>query len=297
MAILAAVFAACAAFVGAYSLVTPGPRRGLTSRLERFDRADSLNRDDVLALPFAVRVGIPVAGRVKGWLSNILPASIVAKLEKQLLVAGEPLSLHAFLALQLAVVGATTLGALAGLTAVPAGLPSLAVAGGAVIVALLPIVWLSSRVSERKEAILRALPDAIDLIVTTVEAGLAIDGALAEVGAETPGPLGRELRMTVRETTLGRSRRDALLRLIERTEVAELRTFVQALIQAEQTGIPIGQVLRTQAAQVRLKRRQQAEVQAQRAPVKMVLVLVTMVLPAMLLFVLGPALLRISDVI
>ncbi len=297
MPVLAAVFAALAAFVGAYSLVTPGPRRGLASRLGRFDRTDAHDRADVLALPFAQRVGIPVTSRVRGWLSNILPATIVARIEKQLLVAGEPLSLYAFLGVQLAAIGAAVLGALAGLAAVPAGLGSVGVAGSAVVVALLPVLWLSSRVSERKQAILRSLPDAIDLIVTTVEAGLGIDGALAEVGAETPGPLGLELRMTVRETTLGRSRREALLRLIERTEVAELRTFVQALIQAEQTGIPIGQVLRTQAAQVRLKRRQQAEVQAQRAPVKMVLVLVTMVLPAMLLFVLGPALLRISDVI
>jgi len=99
----------------------------------------------------------------------------------------------------------------------------------------------------------------------------------------------------VRETTLGRSRRDALQRLIERTEVPELKTFVQSLIQAEQTGIPIGQVLRTQAEQVRLKKRQRAEVQAQRAPVKMVVVLVTMVLPSMLLLVMGPAVMRMAD--
>ena len=131
--------------------------------------------------------------------------------------------------------------------------------------------------------------------MTTVEAGLGLDAALSEVGHETEGPLGEELRLTVRETTLGRSRRDALTRLIERTDVPELKTFVQAVIQAEQTGIPVGQVLRTQAAQIRLKKRQRAEAEAQRAPVKMVVVLALLVLPAMLLMVIGPAGIRMTE--
>ena len=165
----------------------------------------------------------------------------------------------------------------------------------ALLMALVPLYWLRIKFSARKRALVKAFPDAVDLIVTSVEAGLGIEAALSEVGNETRGPLGDELRMAVRETTLGRSRRDSLQRLVDRTGVPEIKAFVQSLIQAEQTGIPIGQVLRTQAGQVRLKRRQRAEADAQRAPIKMILVLVVFVLPSMLLMVMGPAIMRIGD--
>jgi tight adherence protein C len=164
-----------------------------------------------------------------------------------------------------------------------------------VLLAVVPLYWLRIRVAARKRAILKALPDAVDLVVTTVEAGMSIDGALAEVGSETGGPLGDELRLAVRETALGRSRREALLRVVDRTDVPDLRTFIQSIVQAEQTGIPVGQVLRTQADQLRLKKRQRAEAEAQRAPIKMIVVLVTMVLPSMLIMVMGPALIRMAD--
>ena len=101
--------------------------------------------------------------------------------------------------------------------------------------------------------------------------------------------------MAVREATLGRSRRDALTNVIERTQVLELKTFLQSLIQAEQAGLPIGRVLRTQASQIRLHRRQRAEADAQRAPIKMVIVLVLFVLPAMILTVVGPAFIRMAE--
>jgi tight adherence protein C len=234
---------------------------------------------------------------MRGVSSAVLPNSIVDSLQEKLIQAGEPISVQAFLVAELVAIGAGVLWVLFGLAAGPSGLAFLAVFGGGALIALLPIYWLRIRVGMRKKAILKALPDAVDLIVTTVEAGLAIDAALAEVGHETKGPLGEELRLTMRETTLGRSRRDALLRLIERTHVAELKTFVQSIIQAEQTGIPVGQVLRTQAAQIRLKKRQAAEAEAQRAPVKMVVVLVVLVLPSMLLMVMGPAIMRMGDAI
>ena len=115
------------------------------------------------------------------------------------------------------------------------------------------------------------------------------------LGAKRRGRSAKSLRLAIRESTLGSSRRDALQRLVERTGVPDLRTFVQAILQAEQTGIPLGPVLRVQAEQIRLKKRQRAETDAQRAPVKMVLVLVLLVLPAMLLTVMGPALMRLGD--
>jgi tight adherence protein C len=216
-------------------------------------------------------------------------------LEQKLLVAGNPVSLHAFIVAQVIAVGAAIFVAFYVISQQPP-LPGL-LAGffATLVVGLLPIYWLRIRLLARKKAILKALPDAVDLIVTTVEAGMSLDGALAEVGGQTRGPLGEELKLAIRETALGRGRRDALQRMIDRTEVPELKTFIQSIIQAEQTGIPIGQVLRTQAQQVRLKKRQRAEAEAQRAPVKMVVVLVTMVLPSMLLMVMGPALIRMAE--
>lgn len=295
MIVFAAISAALAVFVGVYTLASPGRARAVTSRLDRLEREPQTDREAVLAAPFVSRVGVPMARRIQWVLGLLLPTSIVSSFERRLVLAGEPISLHAFLTFQAAMIGAAVVLAVAALSAGVSGLALLAVMGAAVIIGITPVYWLRLRVAGRKKALLKALPDAVDLIVTSVEAGLAIDGALAEVGRETQGPLGEELRLTVRETTLGRSRRDALQRFIDRTQVAEIKTFIQSLIQAEQTGIPIGQVLRTQAAQVRLKKRQRAEAEAQRAPVKMVVVLVLLVLPSMLLMVMGPAIMRMSD--
>jgi tight adherence protein C len=294
MIVLAAICAAAAAFVAVYTLVTPGQGRAVPNRLNRLDRQVQPGREEVLAEPFSARVGIPVLTRIRDGFARMLPSSLVSALESKLMIAGEPASLQALLTIQLC---AALAGAFIVISGVAAGGPALRIVATIALglfVAVLPLYWLRLRLGARKKALLKALPDAVDLIVTTVEAGLGLDAALAEVGRETRGPLGEELRLTVRETTLGRSRRDALNRLIERTQLPELRTFVQSVIQAEQTGIPIGQVLRTQAAQIRLKKRQRAETEAQRAPVKMVMVLALLVLPAMLLLVIGPALIRMN---
>ena len=295
MELIAAITAALAVFVGVFTLVTPGRPASMTNRLDRLERGERSDRESQLATPFATRVTKPILGRARRGASAVLPASVVSAIERRILVAGDPISLHAFLSVQLAFVcGALFLWFLA-LSAGPSGVQLVVALVGPPALMLLPLWWLRLRMLGRQKLLVKALPDAVDLIVTTVEAGLAIDAALAEVGRETDGPLGEELRLTVRETTLGRSRRDALTRLIERTQVPELKTFVQSLIQAEQSGIPIGQVLRTQADQVRLKKRQRAEAQAQRAPVKMVVVLVTLVLPSMLLLVMGPAIMRMAE--
>ncbi|GMV86193.1 MAG: hypothetical protein AMXMBFR80_20480 [Dehalococcoidia bacterium] len=294
MVLLAVLCGAAAAFIGAYSLF--GATNGaLPERLNRLERGGLKDRPDLLAEPFTARVGVPLAQRARAMLMRLLPGSWVSGIEHRLMLAGDPLSLHAMLTVQLVAVGAGVFVAFAGVIAGGPAPQLAATLVAALGLAVMPLYWLRIRVSARKRALLKALPDAVDLIVTTVEAGLGIDAALSEVGHETRGPLGEELRLTVRETTLGRSRRDALTRLIQRTDVPELKSFVQAVIQAEQTGIPIGQVLRTQAAQIRLKKRQRAEAEAQRAPVKMVVVLALLVLPAMLLMVIGPAGIRMTD--
>ncbi len=294
MELLAALAAAAAVFIAVYTLASPARPRSFAARLDRLERGNISDREAVLARPFTQRVGVPLFTRLKDSAGKLLPHSVVAGFERRLMLAGDPISVHAFTAVEVGALGAAALLALLSLARADEPIFMAAMLGGALILALMPIYWLRIKVSQRKAALFKALPDAVDLIVTTVEAGLAIDASLAEVGHETQGPLGDELRLAVRETTLGRTRRDALLRLNDRTQVPELRTFIQSIIQAEQTGIPLGQVLRTQAAQIRLRRRQRAEAQAQRAPVKMVLVLVLLVLPTMLMMVMGPALMRLN---
>ena len=126
---------------------------------------------------------------------------------------------------------------------------------------------------------------------------MSIDGALAKVSTQSIGPLADELRFTIREVTLGRARQDALMSLVSRVEVPELRSFVQAIVHAQNTGVPLGQVLRTQAAEIRLKKRQRAEEAARKAPVKVLVVLIFFIMPALLLTLLGPAVIRAGNLV
>lgn len=295
MALFAGFVAALAVFVGITSLIARKRPDVAALRMEQWDRAGRMDREALLEIPFSERVGSPLARNVRRAFSRVLPTSMVSSLERRLLIAGEPMSLHALITMQLVCVALAAVLTISTITSGATGLRLFATLAFAALMVLLPLYWLRIKTAARKRALLKAFPDAVDLIVTTVEAGLGIDAALYEVGHETRGPLGDELRLAVRETTLGRSRRESLQRLVDRTQVPEIKAFVQSLIQAEQTGIPIGQVLRTQAGQVRLHKRQRAEADAQRAPVKMVVVLAVLVLPSMLLLVMGPAIMRMAD--
>jgi len=297
MVLLASLGATLTIFVGLSAMIGRGRSRRIDGRLDAYDRAARPGREGALALPFSTRIGWPFLHSAMALVRRLLPASAVASIERQLVLAGDPLSLYAYVAVSFAFLAAAVMVVVAGLSLDITTAGRVGIDGAAGLVAASPSFWLRMRVAARSHALLRALPDAVDLIVTTVEAGLAIDAALADVGHQVQGPLGEELQLAIRETALGRSRRDALQRLADRTPVAELKTFVQSVIQAEETGIPIGQVLRAQAAQVRLRKRQRAEAEAQRAPVKMVVVLVTLVLPSMILLVVGPAVMRMRDMI
>jgi len=155
--------------------------------------------------------------------------------------------------------------------------------------AYLPKMWLGGRVKGRQKAIGKSLPDAFDLIVTCVEAGLGLEAALARVAEKTPGPFGEELAICLREVSLGKLRREALKELAERTGVPDLTGFINAVVQAESMGTSIGTVLRVQAEQMRMKRRQRAEQQAHAAPVKMMFPLVLCLFPTLFIVILGPA--------
>jgi tight adherence protein C len=141
--------------------------------------------------------------------------------------------------------------------------------------------------------IIKQLPDSFDLITTCVEAGLGLDAALARVAEKVEGPFAQELRRTLREISLGKMRREAMRELAERTDVQDLTTFVNAVIQAEQMGSSIGSVLRVQSEQLRVRRRQRAEEAAYKAPIKMLFPLVLCIFPTLFIVILGPAVITI----
>ena len=160
---------------------------------------------------------------------------------------------------------------------------------------MLPQMWLKSRVTARQNAIIKSLPDAFDLITTCVEAGLGLDAALSRVAEKVEGPFADELTRTLRDIGLGKQRSLALKELGDRTEVPDLVTFVNAVIQAERMGSSVGTVLRVQSDQLRVRRRQRAEEQAYKAPVKMIFPLILCIFPTLFIVILGPAVITIMN--
>lgn len=243
------------------------------------------------------RVFAPLAGSLGRKLEQLLPTSWVRRIERQLISAGEPVTLKGFLTAAFLTEAVLLL---FGLTILSAGnLQSIkgiiALVAAAGLGLYLPKMWLNSRVRGRQKIILKSLPDAFDLVTTCVEAGLGLDAALSRVAEKEEGPFGEELTITLREISLGKLRRDALKELSERCGIEDLTTFVNAVIQAESMGTSIATVLRVQAEQLRMRRRQRAEQLAQQAPVKMIFPLVLCIFPTLFIVILGPAALSVYD--
>ena len=162
-----------------------------------------------------------------------------------------------------------------------------------VVAYFLPELLLHSRGQERSQRIAQQLPDTLDQMTIAVEAGLGFDSAMARAGKNGKGPLAEELIRTLQDIQVGQSRRQAYESLAARTAVPDLRKFVRAVIQADQYGISIADVLRTQAAEMRVKRRQRAEEKAMQIPVKVIFPLMLCILPVLFIVLLGPAVMDI----
>jgi tight adherence protein C len=167
--------------------------------------------------------------------------------------------------------------------------------GAPVIGWFAPDGLLGGRADRRQKAIRQALPDTLDQVTISVEAGLGFEAALARTARSGEGPLAEELLRTLQDVQAGMSRAEAMKRLVDRTDVDELRHFVLAIVQAESYGVPIAQVLRVQSHELRVKRRQQAEERAQKLPVKILFPVVLCILPTMFIVLLGPAAIRVAN--
>ncbi len=245
-----------------------------------------------LSLPLTERMVSPLVDSLADRVLAVLPTSLLQSLKKKLVLAGNPVNPRGYIIITGAAMG--VLGVLAVALVVAAGgefqlRQLLIVVVIAAVGAVLPYLWLGGRIRSRQATIMKSLPDSFDLITTCVEAGLGLDAALSRVAEKVEGPFADELSHALRDIGLGKARRDALKDLGDRTGVPDLIAFVHAIIQAEQMGTSVGQVLRVQADQMRIRRRQRAEEQAQKAPVKMVFPLVLCIFPTLFLVILGPA--------
>jgi tight adherence protein C len=237
-----------------------------------------------------------LAGSLGGVLQKILPVHWVSGIKQRLIMAGEPTTVSGFLIGSALAEVVIILFALTIVSSSGAGGLTPVLIGGLGIIGLIgPKVWLDNRVRARQKAILKSLPDAFDLITTCVEAGLGLEAALAKVSEKIEGPFGEELMISLHDVSLGKLRREALKDLGERIGLSDLTTFINAVIQAESMGTSIAAVLRVQADQMRMKRRQRAEQQAHAAPIKMMFPLVLFIFPTMFIVILGPAGIQIYE--
>jgi len=256
-------------------------------------------RPRTLDSPFSDRVLVPVLDGFTRFIVQLLPQSFVARITQQLITAGRPMSTQAFFTLVVvtALVCPFTASALlcsrnggeisTTVLVVPIACAALGIAA--------PMLWLRRRARGRQLAIWKSLPDTFDLITVSVEAGLGLDAAMRQVAEKVRGPLADEIAQMLREVGMGRARREALEDLAARTDVPEVVTFVNAIVQAEQLGTSVGRVLRSQAVMLRIRRRQKAEATARRAPIKMVFPLVLCIMPSFFIVTVGPIFVRFVD--
>jgi tight adherence protein C len=249
--------------------------------------------------PFRERVLVPLGERLAKWTLKLHPKTTVEGVSTRLLAAGlgRTISPTAFLAFKsgLSLVG-VFLGVLFGGAAASAGgvlFCSVALAGLGFIA---PDFFVSAKARSRKDSIRAELPDALDLMAVSVEAGMGFDGAISKLTEHMHGPLADEFALTLSEIRIGEGRADALKKLATRTDTPELNSFVRSIIQADQLGISLGRILRVQATDSRLKRQAAAEEKAMKAPIKMLFPTVLFIFPAMFLVILGPAFLNLSKI-
>lgn len=244
------------------------------------------------------RLMVPMARGVGHIVRRMTPAGWVEALERRIRLAGSP----GAWTLERALAAKFTLALLGGVAAYTAAQGTLGVRVGFTLTGWLlgyvaPDVILHGKGADRQALILRELPDTLDQLTISVEAGLGFDAALARVAATGTGPLAEELTRVLADIKVGVPRTEALKRLLSRTDVHELRHFVLALQQAEQFGLPVARVLRIQSGELRSKRRQRAEEAAMKIPVKIVFPLVVCIFPALFVVLLGPAMIRVARVL
>ncbi len=255
--------------------------------------------DEELQHSFWDRAVMPLLRGILGFIGRFSPSANVEKYRQMILVAGNPGSLSAvdFLGFKLLLAGA----GLGLAILMVSGKPQLELRDALTLIVApvlgyyLPTFWVKRRIKARQHLIEQALPDVLDMLTICVESGLGLEAAMLRVGEQWDNVLTRELRRAVREMRMGIGRADALRHLVQRTQVSDLAAFVAVVVQAEQLGVSIANVLRTQSDQMRVIRWQRAEERARGAPFKMVFALVFLIFPSLFIVILGPSIPRFQQ--
>lgn len=249
-------------------------------------------------LPLLQRTFYPYLIRFSDLMKKLLPAHKIEEINKKLIVAGNPKNMTAneFLGIQGAlIVIVPTLIILVGMLTGKFGGSILLALLGAGFGYLIPNMILNNKIKERQKIILKSLPFTLDLLNISVDAGLGFDSAMDKVATHMDGPIAHEFSVVLSEIRLGKTRKEALKNMIERTEVGELNQFIVAIIQAEKLGVGMGRLLKAQSKSMRLAAKQRAQEQAFKAPIKMLFPMILFIFPAIFVVLLGPAALYLPE--
>jgi tight adherence protein C len=291
--VAAACLGSAVYFLSEFATAPVRERRNLVTRAAQYGR---LRVPHARELPrFRERVVAPFVGRASRLMLRVNPKASVEGVTAKLMAAGmRNASPAGFLAAQAALgAGGVVLG-LVIMSSSPSstGLLAILVFGAGGFIA--PSFYVSTRGRRRQNAVSADLPDALDLLAVSVEAGMGFDGAVSKLTEHMDGPLIDEFELTLGEMRIGESRSNALKNMGDRVSAPEMAAFVRSIIQADQLGISLGRILRVQAADARLKRQAAAEERAMKAPIKMLFPLVAFIFPAMFIVILGPAFLNLG---
>jgi tight adherence protein C len=291
-----AIFLALASF-GALAKEQTGLNRSVAVIEALTQAPDEMKAE--LEAPFTERVLFPFLARLQGLGRRLTPADANDRIRAKLERAGNPPGWTTERVTAGKVVGFAASIIVALLITLAMGLSFLPTLVVVVLASVCgyqaPDFYLYQRAYDRAEKLQKALPDAIDLLTISVESGLGFDAAVQQVARNTQGPLAEEFARVLQEMQIGRGRSEALRSLAERTNLPDIRAFVSAMVQADAFGIPVGQVLRVQSSEIRVKKRQWAEEMAQKVPVKILLPMIFCILPCLFIAVLGPAGIQIMD--
>ena len=265
------------------------------TRLDTYGTRPRTLAEIELEQPFSERILTPALRGIAAMIGRVSPQRNVDATRHKLDLAGNPNNWT-----PADVLGARGLAAVITLVLVTlplvllgTPLPQIVLFGGigGILGFYLPVFWLNNKIRQRKHEIQKALPDALDLLTISVEAGLGFDAAMVKVTEKWDNELSRAFARANAEIRLGKLRREALRDMANRTDVPDVGNFIAAVIQADQLGVSLAKVLRIQSDQMRIKRRQRAEEQAAQAPVKMMFPLVFLIFPSIFIVLLGPAVL------
>jgi len=272
----------------------------LQARLAEFiQRGDVTSLEEIeLSQPFSERVIIPTINRIGELSARFTPQKAIQDTARKMELAGNPWPIDAATFLAIRFILAVALGGLMiwsflGSATWSTTDKTMFIVGGFVGGFWLPQIMLTSRITRRQKNIRKAMPDALDLLTICVEAGLGFDAALSKVAEKWETDLSMAFARTIREVQLGKVRREALKDMSDRLGLPEMTSFVAAIIQSEQLGVSMAKILRIQSEQMRMKRRQYAEEEAHKAPIKMLIPMALLIFPSIMIIILTPAVISI----